>query len=162
LADRWTNQPLRLFHGTDTESAKLIQSDGVDLKHSRPVLDFGPGFYTTTSQRQATTWARSTALRRGGSPSILVFDVERPEIAALPSLWFVRGTPDDEDFWGLVGFCRAGGLNHGAEVGPYDLVAGPVTLPGNRLLVPGSDQVSFHTARSLDVLNRARTVIIAV
>lgn len=42
---------MTVYHGSSVEVAKP------DLKHSRPVLDFGLGFYTTTLYEQAAKWS---------------------------------------------------------------------------------------------------------
>ena len=38
---------MRLFHGTNYSSAINIITNGIDLRYSKPYLDFGAGFYTT-------------------------------------------------------------------------------------------------------------------
>lgn len=38
---------MKLYHGTNYSSAVNIITKGIDLKYSKPYLDFGAGFYTT-------------------------------------------------------------------------------------------------------------------
>lgn len=44
---------MKLYHGTNYSSAINIVNHGIDLKYSKPYLDFGPGFYTTPSYDHA-------------------------------------------------------------------------------------------------------------
>lgn len=59
---------MKLYHGTNYSSAINIVNHGIDLKYSRPYLDFGPGFYTTPSYNHAALTAvraaRKADLRR--------------------------------------------------------------------------------------------------
>jgi hypothetical protein len=155
-APPWTNAPLALYHGTlERYLPSLLQ--GIDLRHTRPRSDFGPGFYTTTSERQAREWAHELARRSSGAtPAIVQFTASRDALAALTSLWFARGDRNADDYWSLVYQCRQGIRNHGAGTadGWYDLVVGPVALNWSRRQIrAGSDQVSFHTVRAIDLLN---------
>ena len=51
---------MKLYHGTNYSSAVSICSNGIDLRYSKPYLDFGPGFYATPSYHHAAL----TAVRR--------------------------------------------------------------------------------------------------
>jgi hypothetical protein len=59
----WSNGPLVLYHGCDDTSAQSIMTPaspnrhGIHLAYSRPLADFGRGFYTTTYLHQAKNWA---------------------------------------------------------------------------------------------------------
>ena len=69
-----------LYHG----STELVNHP--EIRESEVYLDFGPGFYTTTSYEQAERWARIKMRRRNidlGYVSIYEFDIEtaRREIA---------------------------------------------------------------------------------
>lgn len=46
-----------VYHGTS------FDFDSIDLNMSKNKRDFGKGFYTTTIESQAESWARNTALR---------------------------------------------------------------------------------------------------
>lgn len=48
---------MKLYHGTNCSSAMNIIGGGVDLKYSKPYLDFGAGFYTTPSYEHAAAAA---------------------------------------------------------------------------------------------------------
>lgn len=50
---------MKLYHGTNCSSAQNIFKEGINLKYSKPYLDFGSGFYTTPSYEHAAI----TALR---------------------------------------------------------------------------------------------------
>lgn len=61
---------MKLYHGSNVEirNPKILESDRK--------LDFGTGFYLTTSYEQAEKWAVLTAKRRNyGKPFISVFDM---------------------------------------------------------------------------------------
>ena len=54
-----------LYHGTDIDSAKSICDKIILGRNSSENLDFGPGFYTTTSKESAIIWAfRKASVRR--------------------------------------------------------------------------------------------------
>ena len=44
---------MKLYHGTNHSSAVSICSNGIDLRYSKPYLDFGQGFYLTDIEEQA-------------------------------------------------------------------------------------------------------------
>ena len=72
--------------------------------------------------------------------------LERNHFANLQSLVF----PSDRDnFYPFVAYCRDGGTPH-ADLAyrgsPYDVVAGPVSVAMQNLVIGQADQVSFHTA----------------
>jgi len=73
----------------------------------------------------------------------------------IDSLSFVRGDDDSDDFWSLVSYCRGGGPGHARAVsnGEYDVVYGLVTRAGVKRVYKEYDQVSFHTERSISLLN---------
>ena len=51
---------MKLYHGTNYSSAINIVNHGINLKYSKPYLDFGPGFYTTPSYDHAALAAIRT------------------------------------------------------------------------------------------------------
>lgn len=158
MAITWTNAPLRLFHGTTRSSAIAIVADGVRLRFAQPRTDSGRGFYATTNRAQAGEFAAKYGNRFGGEARALVeFTVDRDNLASLDSLTFVSGGKAAEDFWQLVEYCRAGGQGH-ARTGDattfYDVVCGPVTKNWRTHNIHWSlDQISFHTANALALLN---------
>ncbi|HEX8904226.1 MAG TPA: DUF3990 domain-containing protein [Longimicrobiaceae bacterium] len=155
----WTNQSIRLYHGTIAPNAPAMWRSGVKIEQGRVGTDFGPGFYTTTIERQARSWAWQLANRRRSAAVILYADLDREALAGLDSLAFVRGDFDAEDYWSLVTHCRSGGMDHArsGSSGFYDMVTGPVALAWRqRALFAGADQISFHTPAAEAVLNAVR------
>jgi hypothetical protein len=159
----WTNAPVRLYHGTSERHAQAIVAGDVDVSVGRRKPDFGPGFYTTSFERQAQTWAYQLVKHeRRSCAAVVAIDVDRDALARLHTLAFVRGDFDAEDFWSFVVHCRTGGATH-ARSGPnarYDVVLGPVaSFWQQRLLIQGVDQVSFHTPAAERVLNSSRRFV---
>jgi hypothetical protein len=153
----WTNQDLDLFHGTLQVHVAAVMA-GVNVNLGRTNTDFGRGFYTTTSQRQAISWAWQLAQRQPGSvPAVVRFRVRRDDLARLDSVWFVRWLADADDYWSLVFYCHRGGSGHGrgpSNNGWYDVAIGPVAGPWFlRKTLFGHDQVSFHTDTAATVLD---------
>ena len=156
----WTNQDLVLFHGTVQLFAEEIVSGPIHVSKGEPLADFGPGFYTTTSERQARSWANQKAkIRAGTSAALVELLVPREAIARLATISFVRGDADAGDFWSLILHCRGGGSDHRRMTpnGCYDVVFGPVAKAWytRRAILAGMDQVSFHTTAAETVLNGA-------
>jgi Protein of unknown function (DUF3990) len=155
---RWTNAPIRLYHGTVLPFAEMIIADGVRISTGRPNTDFGPGFYTTTLERQAQYWAYQLGQKHPGeAAAVVAVDVGRDKLAALDTLAFVRGDFHAEDFWSFVVHCRSGAGDHRRAHHPdglYDLVVGPVaSFWQQRVTMDGADQVSFHTPTAEIILN---------
>lgn len=158
----WSNGPLVLYHGCDDISAQSIMipvspnRHGINLAYSRPLVDFGRGFYTTTYLHQAKNWANMRCQRlRGATPprpalaTVLKFEVDRTQLGQLQALTFVV---DNLDYWDFVQHCRHGMGSH-RSTGNYDVVYGPVSLWPQTLVIKDCDQVSFHTDLSLAVLS---------
>jgi hypothetical protein len=154
---KWTNQKASLYHGTLDIYVHLILG-GIKVNKGRKYTDFGRGFYTTTVQRQAESWAwQLSQLRVGTLPAVICFDVDRDELAKLDCLCFVRGSFDADDFWSFILHCRSGGTDHGrAILDWYDVVIGPVAaIWTQRLAIYDADQISFHTDKAADLLNKS-------
>jgi hypothetical protein len=157
----WENQDIVLYHGTTKTNAELIQANGIDLAEASPKSDFGRGFYTTTSLRQAKNWAWRQADRLRDVPSVLSYTISREEISRLDTLWFVNGNHDAEDFWAFVFHCRQGNPGHGRSgtMLYYDCVVGPVAAFWfDREPILNADQISFHTEKGLTILRRAKVI----
>ena len=173
LPPRWDtlNTDVILWHGCVQLAAEDIQANGVDLTKRRNNLDFGQGFYTTTSRPQAEKWAHtkhswlSPTARAAQRPALIQFRLPLGPLARLESLMFVRGDPGHDAFWSLVHHCR-NSTNaaprthlHSNRVGPddwYDVVCGPLAAawpPQGRVTIPGSDQFTFHTSAGATILN---------
>ncbi|MDA1190442.1 MAG: DUF3990 domain-containing protein [Candidatus Poribacteria bacterium] len=158
---RWTNPPIRLFHGTLSQHVSSILS-GIDLNKCNPKSDFGRGFYLTTSFDQADDWSDKMALTYRRTAAVMQFDVHRDQLAKLDILLFVRHDEKADDFWQFVEHCRTTIIpNHGRieDAGWYDLVAGPVSQSYNRRLAHSEyDQFSLHTDLALTILRNAKQV----
>lgn len=86
---------------------------------SNRLLDFGPGFYTTTNREQAVRFAESVVRKRGGRPILNVYEFDE---AGFDSCLLLRFDEPSERWLDYVAENRAGryaGLR-------YDLVYGPV------------------------------------
>lgn len=152
----WANQDIIVYHGTVDRFAAAIVSGPILVSLGKPCTDFGPGFYTTTLQRQAQMWAAQiSATRPGTSPAVIEITIKRLSLATLESIAFVRGDFDADDYWSLIHHCRKGALDHGrpSPASYYDIVYGPVAAFWNqRMIVSDADQISFHTASAERVL----------
>jgi hypothetical protein len=158
---RWSNQPLRLYHGTLEASARSIVSRGVSVAYGRVRTNFGPGFYTTSDPVVAAEWARAREPKRFGQRvGVIAADLDRDSFATLSWLAFVRGDKGADDFRSFVAHCRAGARDH-RRTEPaeplYDVVIGPVAaILKERICMPNADQISFHTPAAEAVLNSVR------
>jgi Protein of unknown function (DUF3990) len=163
----WTNSDIKLYHGTTGTSAVSILA-GITTGSGRSRTDFGQGFYTTTSEQQARDWAnKQAATYNTRNPTLLPetaavveFIIERDALAALESIWFVRGDAGADDYWNLIQHFRIGssvGKDH-QRTAPnnwYDIAIGPLAAswtPTRRAL-KDTDQISFHTHRAVALLN---------
>lgn len=158
---------MKLYHGSNIEvkEPKIIKSDRR--------LDFGTGFYLTTSYEQAERWAELTTARRGvGRETITVFEFDETEIDSLNVLSFQQ---PDKDWLKYA----ANNRNNENASDDYDIVIGPVandrTAPviiayfagiydeeeTIKRLLPQKlkDQYAFKTSASLNCL-KLREVII--
>lgn len=161
LLPRWTNQPLRLYHGTLQADARSIVSRGVVVNRGKRGADFGPGFYTTSDLNAAVEWSFQLESKRYRRiAAVITAELDRESLAALAVLSFARGDRAADDFWSFAIHCRGGALHHArrAPAGPlYDVVVGPVTaVLSQRTCVPETDQISFHTPAAEAVLNAVR------
>lgn len=105
---------MKLYHGSNVEvkEPKIIQSDRR--------LDFGTGFYLTTSYEQAKRWAELTTARRGtGQKTITVFEFDESLNSNLNVLVFKQPNKD----WLRY---AANNRNNENAADDYDIVIGPV------------------------------------
>ncbi len=105
-----------LYHGSNMAVEKP------EIRKNLRALDFGAGFYLTTSRSQAEKWAKTVARwRRGGEPilNVYVFDEYVMEGKELKILLFKKADIDWLDF-------IVANRKEEAAVGIYDIVAGPV------------------------------------
>lgn len=102
---------MMLYHGSYLEIAKP------DLKHSRPNVDFGLGFYTTPLHEQAEKWCEKFK-RRGKNGIISSYSFDRNKDKALKILEFDSYS---EEWLNFILACRKGN-----DMTDYDIVIGGV------------------------------------
>lgn len=105
---------MKLYHGSNVAviKPKIIVSDRK--------LDFGTGFYLTTSYEQAERWAElTTARRKKGKETITIFEFEETEFEKLKVLIFNAANIEWLKY-------AANNRNNENAVDDYDIVAGPV------------------------------------
>ena len=151
---------MKLYHGSNT----VVKTPRI--RENLRALDFGAGFYLTSSEQQAVKWAKIVTRRRGRGDAILnIYDIEEKAMYSLNILRFETANADWLDF---VVNNRKGLIFEN----PYDLVAGPVaddsTLPviddymdgvytkeeAVKRLLPQNltDQYAFRTTKALKLL----------
>ena len=103
-----------LYHGSNTKVEKP------QLILSNRTLDFGPGFYTTSDESQATRWAKlQTKRRKKGEAVLSIYDFDDAEAAELATLRFEEA---DQKWLNFVTKNRKN-LYSGDK---FDIVIGPV------------------------------------
>lgn len=111
------------YHGTNSAGADQI-GNGIDLGSGRNALDFNPansgGFYVTNNYTQAVERAQRQASRRGGTATVLVFDIPESALESLNGQHFASA----DDAW--AAFVREGRAN--TLVHSFDFVEGPMLL----------------------------------
>lgn len=150
---------MRLYHG----SLITIEKPKI-LKPSR-ALDYGSGFYTTTSYEQAERWVHRKLSEKQPFGFVNVYELQESALASVKSLVFKQ--PDEE--W--VDFVMQNRLNANFRH-DYDIVFGPVandTVYAQFSLFEGGliskatlieelkayqlvDQMLFHTENALAFL----------
>ena len=158
---------MKLYHGSNIEvkNPQILKSDRK--------LDFGTGFYVTTSFEQAEKWAELTTKRRAeGRPVITVYEYDESKESELSVLRFIG--PDSD--W--LKFVSANRKNIAVK-DDYDLITGPVandkTMPVISLYFSGiyseeetikrllpqklKDQVVFKTQKALDLLKFKELIV---
>ncbi len=156
------------YHGSDTivDTPKILSS-------KRP-LDFGEGFYVTTSLTQAQSWAKKVSLRNNNNHKCVnkyEFDSEK----AKQNLAVIHFEFADETWLDFICANRSG-----KETGIYDIVIGPVADDRvYRVVVEYENgdidkeialknlkaetlcnQILFHTEKSLEYLKYIDTEVI--
>ena len=153
-----------LYHGSN------MQVNKPRILESLRALDFGAGFYTTSSREQAEKWAGIvTKRRRTGVPTISSYSFDEKASTELKILKF--GSPDGDWLDFVVANRKEQPISEG-----YDLIIGPVaddsTLPviddyadgrytkdeAIRRLLPQklTDQYAFLTDHALSFLTFQR------
>ena len=157
-----------VYHGSDiiVDSPRIIEA--------RRPLDFGGGFYVTTSEEQARRWAAKVAYRNANKHSYInkyEFDIESAKKEAT-IICFERA---DEEWLDFICTNR-----QGLETGDYDIVIGPVAddmvyrvvveyengdidkdIALKRLKTEQlCDQILFHTQKALTYLKYVEMEVI--
>ena len=155
------------YHGSDTivDVPKILES-------KRP-LDFGGGFYVTTSETQAKSWALKVAYRNNNNHRCVnryELDLEK----AKQELTVIYFESADEKWLDFICDNRSG-----KPTGEYDIVIGPVaddrvyrvvveyengdldkeTALKNLKTEALCDQILFHTEKSLQYLKYIDTEV---
>ena len=105
-----------LYHGSNmiVDEPKLIRQNRT--------LDFGYGFYTTTSRAQAINFAHKVVARRdSGSPCVSIYEIA--DIEELKNNFNVLIFPEANGTWLDFVYANRSGSYHGEQ---FDMVFGPV------------------------------------
>ncbi|MCF0241861.1 MAG: DUF3990 domain-containing protein [Treponema sp.] len=150
-----------LYHGSNVQvsNPQIIDSDRR--------LDFGKGFYLTSSFEQAKRWAELTVKRRGsGKGCVSVFEFDESRLSELKILQFTQAQKE----W--LEYVTLNRKNQEIPNDDYDIVIGPVandkTMPVISLYFSGvydidetikrlmpqklHDQYTFRTEEALKTL----------
>lgn len=119
---------MKLYHGSN------IAVEKPQLFYSNRALDFGKGFYLTSSYEQAEKWAKLTTLRRSsGRPTVTVFEIDDNFI----DLDVLRFDCANREWLSYVTSNRTGN----DPFKDYDVIIGPVandnTMPVINLYLSG-------------------------
>ena len=171
----WSNGPLVLYHGTNSHAlpaAPVVANQAfaftIGWTHCRVGTDFSLGFYVTTNSHQASQWASSSVRRLAAARAVAIvisFEVDRDELGRFDTLVFVRESPEFYDFVSCCRKQRNGPVDAPptpGRMGPtsvYDVVFGPVSVGRQKLIIQGSDQVSFHSEAGFRCLTRRRATL---
>ncbi|MBC8234876.1 DUF3990 domain-containing protein [bacterium] len=139
--NRFRHNSTVYYHGTTSDFGVHIRANGINLTHGRPNLDFGQGFYLTTSRSHAVARAYQMVKRFGGTEEILTFRVSNKKLSKLRGIRFFE--PNDAWRRFVIG-------NRTGTLGPhgYDYVSGPVLRnlkAGNAWPFPNLNQISLHS-----------------
>lgn len=118
---------MKLYHGSNIK----VQKPQILISDRK--LDFGTGFYLTSSLEQAERWAELTADRRGtGKPTISVYEFDETKLAELKIIKFEKANKKWLDF-------VVANRDNAVDDQKWDIVIGPVandrTMPVIRLFI---------------------------
>ncbi|MBO5923676.1 MAG: DUF3990 domain-containing protein, partial [Lentisphaeria bacterium] len=105
---------MKLYHGSNmaVQNPQILAADRK--------LDFGTGFYLTSSLEQAERWAELTAERRGtGTPTISVYEFDETMSGNLKILKFEKANKKWLDF-------VVANRDNTVDDHKWDMVIGPV------------------------------------
>ena len=103
-----------LYHGSN-----MVVDRPKRIEQNR-FLDFGYGFYTTTNKEQAESFAKKVIVRRGGIPTVNIYEFDEPTQDHI--LKIKRFSAPDAEWLDFVSAHRNG--NYMGEA--YDLIVGAV------------------------------------
>lgn len=152
---------MKLFHGSleEVEHPMILQPNRK--------LDYGDGFYTTTSEKQAKEWVERRMLERHSSFGYVnVYEFDESKLSGLKCLFFSEPCEEWAEF--VMANRTRNGFSH-----YYDIVYGPVandrvylqfglyesgaigieTLIRELKTYKLVDQYLFHTERALEYLH---------
>ena len=149
-----------LYHGSHT----IIEQPRL-LRPTR-TLDYGSGFYTTTSEQQAREWILKKSKDESEQKYVNVYEIDEHALQGLNVLWFDK--PTDE--W--IDFVMRNRQDE-TFVHDYDVVYGPVandkvyvqfglyeqgfiskeTLLAELKVYDLVDQLLFHTEKAMQLLH---------
>lgn len=159
---------MELYHGSNMEVESPI------IKEKLRALDFGAGFYLTSSRQQAERWAKTvTKRRKTGIATLNIYHFNEEEMDSIEVLKFETANAEWLDF--VVANRKEQLWGH-----TYDVVIGPVvndsTLPviddymdgvytkaeAVKRLLPQNltDQYAFLSNKALDLLKFIRSEVI--
>lgn len=83
---------MRVYHG----SLEIVQAPRI-IQPTR-TLDYGAGFYTTTSYEQAEQWVRRRMSSQINKGYVNIYELDESAITGLDTLWFDEPTEEWVDF----------------------------------------------------------------
>ena len=96
-----SNNIIRLYHGTNLESAFNIAVNGIDLSKSEKYLDFGSGFYLTNDPVRAAerAWQKVLMLKQRCKTDTIAYMVELELDIDIIEKLSVKKFADSNDEW---------------------------------------------------------------
>ena len=162
-------RPMIVYHGSDTivHNPKILEANRQ--------LDFGGGFYVTTSEEQAKSWAIRVSFRNA-TKNRCINKYDFDEVSAMSETTVIKFDNADEKWLDFICMNRQGKSN-----GEYDIVIGPVAddkvyrvvveyengdvdkdTALNRLKVEKlCNQILFHTDKALSYLKYIKTEVMS-
>ncbi len=150
---------MKLYHG----SLEIVQEPRI-IKPTR-TLDYGTGFYTTTSYEQAEQWVRRRMTAQANVGYINVYEMDNASMSEMNISWFDEPTEEWVDFVMSNRTLRNFEYNNDLVYGPVanDRVYAAFALYESELLDKEGlikelktyklvDQMLFHTDKSLKYL----------
>lgn len=149
-----------LYHGSIEQVRKP------EIRKANRALDYGSGFYTTTSEEQATLWVKRKLGKKGGTGYVNVYELDETYCAQLDVLHFTSPTEQWLDFVMANRMDKDFEHQHDIVIGPVanDRVYAAFALYEGGLLNKAElinelktyvlvDQWLFHTERSLESIS---------